>query len=160
MRIALAAVLAALVAIISACDNEGGVDAKQSKETERLVREADKQVGMPGIANFTERKFARQILELRDTEGLKTWTYIVNRDGKLILLTPSLGYGLPYAVQFTNPFRDEWFNGASLGVPQPDPNGLFMPDALSATWVLAATKEGAKPMYVEPEIIVSPFKLH
>jgi hypothetical protein len=35
-----------------------------------------------------------------------------------------------------------------------------MPTGLSATWILASTPEGPKPVYVEPEILVSPFPLH
>jgi len=52
--------------------------------------------------------------------------------------------------------------GNSATVPQADPNGLYMPQGLSATWLLMVdpkTKQ-ARPVYVEPEIVVSPFKLH
>ena len=38
--------------------------------------------------------------------------------------------------------------------------GLFMPEGLSATYVMCMIKGKLKPVYVEPEIIVSPFKLH
>ena len=119
------------------------------------------QVGMPNITNFTERKFAKSLLELRDTEGLTTWTYIVDMHGELHFLTESIGYGLPYSVQFTNPERSVRApQGGDHTLPQADPNGLFMPDGLSATWILASTADGPKPIYVEPQIIVSPIKLH
>ena len=45
---------------------------------------------------------------------------------------------------------------------KPEPNGLFMPEGLSATWLLMIdpkTNE-PRPVYVEPQIIVSPFPLH
>lgn len=139
---------------LAACDNP--TDRKQTAQTEEMVAEAHRQVGMPAITNFTERKFAKMILELRDQE-IKTYTYIIDMHGNLHFLTESIGYGLPYSVQFTNPERYH-INGTTL--PQPDPNGLFMPGGLSATWILASTPDGVKPIYVEPQILVSPFPLH
>lgn len=150
--------------LLVGCDEEqSSTDAVQRSQTERMVAEAQRQVGMPNIVNFTERKLAKRILETRDAE-LRTWTYIVDMHGQLHFLTESIGYGLPYSVQFTNPERiahQYTYNGGSYGtLPQPDPNGLFMPEGLSATWVLAVTEDGTRPIYVEPSIIVSPFPLH
>lgn len=150
------------------CDaqaTENSTDAQQAVETEGLVAEADRQAGMPNVVNFTERKLMKLILELRDQEGLSTWTYIVNLEGKLVFLTESIGYGLPYSTQYTNPERLITGGRHATGywsetLPQPDPNGLFMPTGLSATWILSATESGLHPMYVEPEIIVSATKLH
>jgi hypothetical protein len=114
---------------------------------------------MPNIVNFQERRLMRQIMELRDQEDLQTYTYIVSLDAKLVFLGNSIGYGLPFSVQFTNSQRHA-YNGAVI--PQPEANGLFMPDGLSATWIMLidpSTKQ-ARPVYVESEILVSPFKLH
>lgn len=46
-------------------------------------------------------------------------------------------------------------------MPQSEPNGLFMPDSLSATWLMMIDPDTGepRPVYVEPLIIVSPFKL-
>lgn len=151
----------------ASCAEEGksSVDSNQARESEQMLAEADRQVGMPNVTNFTERKLMKQILELRDQEGLRTWTYIVDMHGKLHFLTESIGYGIPYSTQFTNPERvDKRYMGAHYGhsvnvLPQADPNGLFMPTGLSATWIIASTDDGPKPMYVEPEILVSPFKM-
>ena len=147
------------------CGQTESTDKEQAAQTEELLSEANRQVGMPNIVNFQERKLAKMILELRDSEDLLTYTYIVNFDGDLIFLGRSVGYGLPYAVQFTNPIRTirSLINGGGVEqLPQADPNGLFMPDALSATWVMLIdpnTNE-PRPVYVEPQIIVSPIKLH
>ena len=150
-----------LCLLLLACAESNSTDSRQSRRTERMVAEADRQTGDPAIINFTERKLARKLLELRDTEGVQTWTYIVDLNGNLHLLFESVGYGLPYSVQFTNPERRiEDLHGGNVTLPQPDPNGLFMPPGLSATMVMAATPDGPKPVYVEPEIIVSPFPLH
>jgi len=84
--------------------------------------------------------------------------------GDLIYLGKSIGYGLPYSVQFTNPER-EVFRASQGGhgtMPQADPSGLFVPDGLSATWVRLynPADEKTHTVYIEPQIIVSPFKLH
>jgi hypothetical protein len=148
--------IAILLIVVAGC--EGRTDRKQRQATEKLVAEADRQVGMPGIANFTERKFARQILELRDSK-VSTYTYIVDWQGRLHFVCNSIGFGLPYSVQFTNPERLV-HQSRDVTLPQPDPNGLFMPDGLSATWILCDDGEGGvSPIYSEPSLLVSPFRL-
>jgi len=144
-------------------ESKPSADDQLERKTKALMREANAQIGMPAIKNFQERKLAKYIFELRDKEDLITYAYIVNHmTGKLVFLGQCLGYGLPYSVQYTNPERSEYHaNGGTVTLPQPDPNGLFMPQGLSATWLLMVdpkTKK-ARPVYVEPEIIVSPFKL-
>ena len=160
------ALLGIVAALLSSCyDVKPNADQVQSRQTEKLLSEANRQIGMPNITNFTERKLMKTILELRDEQGLETWTYIVDMHGVLHFLTKSIGYGLPYSVQFTNP-ESYTYSAARHGggfnrdrLPQADPNGLFMPTGLSATWIIAATKSGPMPMYVEPEILVSPFPM-
>ncbi len=146
----------------TACDIPENAEKKQAKRTKQMLLEADKQIGMPDIVNWTERKFAKQILELRDKE-IMTHTYIVNNlKGCLVYVGQSIGYGLPYAVQFTNPEKIMRNSMDSYGtLPQADPNGLYMPDSLSATWVLLYNPETKKasPVYLEPEIVVSPFRI-
>lgn len=141
-------------------------DVRQAIETKKRLLEADKQIGMPDITRFTERKLARDILELRDKE-ITTYCYIVNLEGKLIFMGEAIGYGLPYSVQYTNPEIMQTTEGGEYGalnpytLPQADPNGLFMPSGLSATWIMLKGPDGrVHPVYMEPEIIVSPFPLH
>lgn len=136
-------------------------DQEQAAATAQATAEANRQIGMPNIVNFTERKFAKMILELRDTE-VTTYTYIVDMNGVRHFLTESVGYGIPYSTQFTNPERlvEGWREQGFETIPQPDPNGLFMPTSSSATWVLAIAPDGdISPMYVESEILVSTFRL-
>lgn len=145
-------------------------DQQQQKQTERSMQEANRQVGMPGVVNFQEKKLMKQIYELRDQEKLICHAYLFNSlSGKVgQYLGKCIGYGLPYSTQFSNPEKivvnRTFANGGSIfgKLPQPEPNGLFMPEGLSATWLLLIdpkTKK-ARPVYIEPEIIVSPFKLH
>ena len=131
-------------------------NSKQKEATKLLMKQAHQQIGMPNIVNFTERKFAKLIYELRD-EGVATYSYFMDLKGGLHFLCDSIGYGLPYSVQYTNP--EVWgYDGGTI--PQADPNGLFMPQGLDATFVLCSDGNGGvKPVYSEPSLIVSPFPL-
>jgi hypothetical protein len=146
------------------CTEIDTADSRQAKQTAQMLAEADRQIGMPDITRFTERKLAKDILELRDDE-ITTYCYIVNLEGKLIFMGEAIGFGLPYSVQFTNPEKFQKVGEGTVysweKMPQADPNGLFMPGGLSATWVMLKGPDGkVHPVYMEPEIIVSPFPLH
>lgn len=138
-------------------------DSIQQLEQEKLLAEGTAQSGMPAIKNFRERKLAKMILELRDQENLITYTYLHSeQSGKLIYLGQSIGYGLPYATQYTNPMKLENPHASYYEViPQADPNGLFSPASAEGTWVLLKdpNNKEVKPVYIEPRIVVSPFLL-
>ncbi len=134
------------------------------EKTEQSMQEMNRQVGMPAIKNFQERKLAKMIFELRDQENLICYAYIVSLEGRLVFIGKCIGFGLPYSVQYTNPeklVRKYIVGGDFTPMPQADPNGLFMPTGLSATWLMMIDKSTgeARPVYIEPEIIVSPFPL-
>ena len=165
-------VLLALVAvcILAGCDPDPDnrtSDQKQQAQQEQMLREGTSQVGMPAIKNFRERKLMKDILEMRDQDGLVTYTYLYSEmTGKLVFLGESIGYGIPYATQFTNPQKiEKSYEGSQAAayatLPQADPNGLFSPAAAEGTWVILRNPQTGKaqPIYVEPRVIVTPFKL-
>lgn len=138
-------------------------DRMQAAQTSKMAAAAAQSVGMPNITNWTEKRFAKLIYELKDQEVV-TYSYFMDMQGRLHFLCESVGYGLSASVQYSNPMRsldDGGYNGQSNTVlPQPEPNGLFMPEGLAATFVLCSDgKGGVRPVYSEPELIVSPFKL-
>lgn len=148
---------------IVSCDVPEKTDDIQQKQTEELLSEAQRQVGMPNVVNFQQRKLMKMIFELCDKEDLICYAYIKSDyTGKLVFIGKCIGYGIPFSAQFTNPQRiARRYNGVSV-LPQADPNGLFMPTASSATWLIMIDPKDNKgrPVYIEPEIVVSPFKLH
>lgn len=155
MRIPRAAIIAAF--LVAACDTSS--DARQSAQQEKILQEGTSAVGMPAITHFTERKLVKDILELRDQAGLLTYTYtFAENTGKLTFFCNSVGYGIPYATQFTNPQK---YYTSGLALPQADPNGLFSPESAEGTWVMCKDPNGdaVKPVYIEPKVIVSQFKL-
>jgi len=152
--------------VFSGCENVPNSDQIQKEQQERILQQGTSSVGMPAIKNFREKRILKDILELRDQDGLVTYTYIVaNQTGKLIFLGQTIGYGIPAATQFTNPQKEVWEGGYQRGfgsLPQADPNGLFSPSSAEGTWVLMKDPGGSKtlPVYIEERIIVSPFKLN
>lgn len=151
--------------LIVSCDNESNQssDEVQKKKTAEMLKEANNQIGMPAIVNFQEKKLMKQIYELRDQEDLICFAYYLDMTGGKHFLGKCIGYGIPYSTQFSNPVKtvDTWrSNGFIEQLPQAEPNGLFMPNGLSATWLLLLDDEGEPhPIYIESEIIVSPFEL-
>lgn len=164
--------LLALLIVFSSCEikEEGGVDRQVAEQTEKMMAEGNKAVGMPNITNWNEKKIVRDLYELRDQEGLQTYTYIIDMNGRRHFLGRSIGYGIPASVQYSNPKKavdledlmpEDWASHKLDKMPQPEPNGLYMPEGLSATWVFLLDDNGEpRPVYLEPEILVSPFKMH
>ena len=147
------------------CDTAPSSDDRQRVQQESLLNEGTSQTGMPAIKNFRERKLLKEILELRDQSGLVTYTYVFNEmQGKPVFFCDSIGYGIPYATEYTNPQKDAYYTSSSaahIALPQADPNGLFAPASAEGTWVMCKNPNGpdVRPVYIEPRIIVSPFKL-
>lgn len=145
------------------CDMGNSTDSKQAKQTATLMKQADNTVGMPSITNFYEKKTLKKILEDCDNSNLVTYSYIKNdMTGKFVFLGQSIGYGISYGTEYTNP--QYIANKSSDGVatlPQPDPNGLYKAENVSATWVMLVDPKTkvSKPVYVESELTVAPYKL-
>jgi hypothetical protein len=163
----------ALAAALTGCDSAPSSDDTQRAQQEKILAEGTAQIGMPSIKNFREKKLLKDILELRDQTGLVTYTYVENMNpvivpgrtalgGKLTFMGESVGYGIPYATQFTNPQKVEYHSSSGyVALPQADPNGLFSPASAEGTWIMLRDPSGAKgtqPVYVEPRVVVSPFK--
>lgn len=154
----------ALFAALPACDaGTQSSDQKQTDQQETLLAEGTSAVGMPAIKNFRERRQLKDIYEMRDDNGLVTYTYLfAEMTGKLAFFCSSIGYGIPAATQYTAPEKPFRRNGydALLALPQADPNGLFSPSSAEGTWVTCLGPDKQQhPVYVEPRVIVSPFKL-
>lgn len=162
-------IVLSVILFIMACGPRNNSDRTLNAQQETLMNEATRQVGMPAIVNFQERKLAKMIFELRDQENLLCYAYIkCEYTGELIYIGKCIGYGLPYSIQYTNPekivnrYGDSDVRVSDVQViPQADPNGLFMPTGLSATWLMMIDPKTNEPhpVYIEPEIVVSPFEL-
>lgn len=158
-----ASILIALCILLGACAQESTPTSDEiaNQKQEQLSKQAVQEVGMPAIVNFQEKRVLKQILELRDTK-LVTITYTQDLQAHLHKLCDSIGYGIPYATQYTNPMRVvQDYRESMATIPQADPNGLFSPADAEGTWVLCMNPEtkDMAPVYVEPRVIVSTFPL-
>jgi len=137
------------------------------EKQEKQMKEAEAQTGLPAIKNFQEKKMLKMLYELRDREDLVCYAYLFNeRTGSVgQFIGKCIGYGLSASTQYSNPEKRIFImHNASqynYNMPQAEPNGLFMPEGLSATWLMLIDPKTnqPRPVYIEPAIIVSPFKL-
>ena len=166
-------VVMAVAFAFTACQvGEESADRIQTKQSETLFKEAQREIGLPNIKNFQQRKTLRDIFELADQENLICYAYLFNPyQGKLLYIGRCLGYGIPFSAQFTNPEKvvqgdkelgydlSGYVNYPMLK-PQADPNGLYMPTSSSATWVILLDEDNnPRPIYVEPTLVVSPIPM-
>jgi hypothetical protein len=140
-------------------------DATVAADMEKLLKEGERQTGLPAISNFTEKRMVKWLYELRDQPNYRTYTYIVTMTGKLVKVCDSIGYGINASIQYSNPekvMKNGSLSDSTFGtMPQAEPNGLFMPQGLAATYVMCVdtANDDVKAVYIEPEIIVSPIEL-
>jgi hypothetical protein len=152
-----------ILAGLTACGNQSETAAQieRKKQAEMSLRGIES-VGMPSIVNFAEKRMMKDILELRD-RNVATTTYIVDMNGKMHKVCDSVGFGLPYATQYTNPQMPQQTvaGGSTYVLPQADPNGLYSPASADGTWVQCVDPKTKKAtvVYVEPRIVVSPFPI-
>ena len=136
-----------LIAMLAACDQTPTSTQIERRAQEEMSKRGVESVGFPAVNNFAEKRMMKDILELRD-QMKPTYTYIMDMNGRPHKVCDSVGYGLPYATQYTDPHLA-------------DPNGLYTPASADGTWVLCLDPKvkKVKPVYIEPRIIVSPFPL-
>lgn len=117
--------------IMTACSDTA--ESQQVTATNAALDQMNKQIGMPAIKNFQEKKTLKHIYELRDKSNLICYWYTKSEmTGKYIYEGKCIGFGIPYSTEYTNPQKYEG-NGAVM--PQADPNGLYAPSSADATWV-------------------------
>ncbi|MBI4856136.1 MAG: hypothetical protein HY818_05295 [Acetobacterium woodii] len=143
----------------------GGCSADQNRVKEEAYQEtqmtqATAEIGMPEITEFYEKKMAKEILEMRDDSSLICYAYSKSdMTGKYVYLGKCMGFGLPYSTQYTNP--EQKVDMVELTLPQADPNGLYSPDGVSATWLMMIDETtGERSIsYNENDVIVQQTKI-
>lgn len=116
----------------------------ERRKQEELSLRGVETVGMPSIVNFAEKRMMKDIIELRD-RNIATTTYFIDMNGNMHKLCDSVGFGLPYATQYTNPQREAWDQRGNVTLPQADPNGLYSPAAADGTWVQCVDPKTKRP---------------
>jgi len=171
-----------LLAVSTGCAPAPTSNDAQRDRQNKVLDEAVAQTGLPAMTNFREFKMMKLIYELRDQEGLVTYTYVENltptvvpgytaMGGKFTMFCDSIGYPISAAAQFTAPETVQTYNvggGADSQkyygterLPQADPNGLFMPSSAEGSWALCNNPETKKAgvTYSESRLTAFPYKL-
>ena len=167
-KITIALIVMIMCVALTGCTEISSTEKAETEAVTENMEEMNRQVGMPNIDNFYEKKMAKRIFELRDNADLITYAYTVNLEGQYIYLGRCMGFGLPYSVQYTSPEKLVNRYGSAVRstneafiVPQADPNGLYMPTSSSATWLMLINEEtgDTEIVYMEPTIVVRQSKM-
>lgn len=139
---------------------------RQASATRTAMDNADREVGMPRIVNYAQRKLLKNAYEDMDQTTL-TYVYLQGLDGRLVCIGQALGYGVSLGTQFTAPEYPQHVkmpeNVADVTemLAQPDPNGLYQPDTGAATIVnlINPSNGEAHTALIEANVQTVPFKL-
>jgi hypothetical protein len=158
--------LVALSALLAGCiePTPPSSDKRMAVAQEATLAQAVSAVGMPSITNFREKRLLKMIYELRDQDGLRTYTYIVAQNtGARNFLCDSIGYPINDATGYTSPDKIVKSDAYGFGtVIQAEPNALFTPDTSNAYWVMCLDTKAGKPTptFVAGYPLVSTYALH
>jgi hypothetical protein len=145
---------------------------READATRKSMNAADREVGMPRMVNFAQKKLLKNAYEDMDQTTL-TYAYTQGMDGRMICLGQALGYGVSLGTQFTAshypqritvPYADGTYPntyGDIYEQDQPEPNGLYSPTSGDATIVdLINPKNGeAHTALIESKVNTVPFEL-
>jgi len=148
---------ALLLAALIGCTDQPTSEEIQNNAQERANLQAVQSVGMPAIRNFWEKRQLQLIYQKRDN-AFPTVSYLEDREGKLHKFCDSVGYGIPYATQYSNPVQaSNPGNSGNIAIAQAEPNGLYSPPQAMGTWVLClSTSKKMEPTYVEDNVDALP----
>lgn len=168
-RILMMAVMAMSLSGCMETESSNPAGERQATATRQNMDGADKQVGMPRITHYTQRKLLKNAYEDMD-QVIITYAYTQGLDGKFLCIGQSLGYSVSLGTQFTAPTYPQYIylknagDGGHGGVydqAQPEPNGLYMPNSGDSSIVnLIDPKTGhAHTSTFESHVNTVPFKL-
>lgn len=152
----------AFTPLLLACQ-EPSSDRRMVEMQEQSLTQGVSAVGMPAIKNWREKRLLKMIYELRDQDGLRTYTYLVaQQSGERKFLCDSIGFPINDAIGYSSPEKMGSYNGNPYTLTQAEPNGLFTPDTSNSYWVMCMNTEEGKPspVFVTGYPLVSTFKLN
>lgn len=163
--------ISALALSLTACGRQDTNPAatRQADATRIAMDTADREIGMPRIANYAQRKLLKNAYEDMDQTTL-VYVYTQAIDGRFVCLGQAVGYGVSLGTQFTAPTYPQRIRMHSEGYAdevgifeqaQPEPNGLFMPESGAATIVniVDPITGKARTALIEPDVVTTPNKL-
>lgn len=171
----IAILLGTVMLTLAACSPQQGSNPgaeREAEATRTAMNASDREVGMPRMVNYAQKKLLKNAYEDMDQTTL-TYVYTQGIDGKFVCIGQALGYGVSLGTQFTAshypqriivPYSDGQ-RPAGYGdiyeQDQPEPNGMYSPSSGDATIVdLINPRNGeAHTAVMEPHIVTVPFEL-
>lgn len=143
----------------SCSEGTSSQDAKDRADSNEQLEQYAKRQPMPRFDWSLEREMVRKLYDLRNK---KVATHSVWRSalGTIEGDCSSIGFGIPYDTSLTNPLK-VGYRATNVGVgiiKQHEPNGIFLSENTSATWVMCVGPGGSlEPHYVETKVTVYPY---
>jgi len=143
---AVGAALASLLLTASACDSASDSQKQESTQQEAISQQLVKNQPLPQFSYSQMRQNLGEI-ETAQAKGVQTTSFFFNQGVVDPLMScPSIGVPIPNTSSLSNPIAVEHHsgtdNGGNVGVGQMDPNGTYVPQSSTGTYVLCIDATG------------------
>lgn len=144
-RFFVAATVVGLMLGLSACDESTDSQKEEKKQQEAISQQMLKSQPLPSFSYSQMRQNLIEI-ETAQAQGVQTTTFFFNQGVQdPIMVCPSVGVPMPNTSSLSNPVAVEKHpdnGGGNVGVGQMEPNGTYIPEASSGTYVICVNANG------------------
>jgi hypothetical protein len=154
---ALIAVLGIVFASADSCDSQQ-TEARQAENAaagaglSEIVRNQP-----PPVITHSQIRATLGEIEKAQADGVQTTSFFMHIGVPDPINTcPSIGMPVPNTASLTNPQQTVWASGGGATVGQMDPNGIYVPESSSGTYVLCIGPDGkAIATYWEGDVLTA-----
>jgi hypothetical protein len=152
----------AIMSLAACSEYTPSAEQVQANQQQDISKRAVEEVGIYTPTHFTRKRLANRIGQLLDDPNYATVSYAQGMDGRLTCIGHTIGYPMPGATQTTAPQRlatsAETLYRDDMLVPQPEPDQLYYPASVDATWILLINQKTgqAEPVYFEGHVQTFP----
>lgn len=152
---ALLAMLGIIFASADSCDSQQG----QAQRDENAAAGAG--LGQilknqpPPLITHSQIRATLGEIEKMQADGTQTTSFFMHIGvPDPVASCPSIGMPVPNTASLTNPSQVQWGSGGGSTVGQMDPNGIYVPESSSGTYVLCIGADGkANAFYWEGDVL-------
>lgn len=143
---AVGATLAFLLLGASSCGSPSDSQREESKQQEAISQQMVKNQPIPQF-NYSQMRQNLIEIESAQAKGVQTTSFFFNQ-GVVdpIMSCPSVGVPIPNTSSLSNPVQVERHGGSdgggNVGIGQMDPNGTYIPNSSTGTYVLCIDATG------------------
>jgi hypothetical protein len=141
-----AGTLAFLLLGASSCQSASDSQQAEGNQQEQINQQYVKNQPLP---QFDYSQMRQNLIEIETAQatGVQTTTFFFNQGVQdPIMFCPSVGVPMPNTASLSNPVGVEHHsgtdNGGNVGVGQMDPNGVYVPESSTGTYVMCIDAQG------------------